>query len=348
MLEDKMTLKKILAGFLIAGFVVSCASTGSSSGAVPPWMLNLNDSFPDEDYLAEIGSGDTRRSAENDAVGALARRFKVSVQADSTGSRRYYNLVKGNEEYNEVESELLQDISTSAGLQNLSNLQYSDPYVDDQAKYHIVAYLDRDATARIYRTMVQKDLQQAESLYERAQVAPTALSRFANLDTALQFSKNAEKTIEQVMIIHQPTARLLSSSVETEKIATARQFAAQELAYRFEIQGDPDGKIAGVIRSTMTELGISYNEAGGLIVRGSIGLEPVEVNPRFKSVRWTVDISLQDDNGSNVASLFAENRENGISEQEAESFAIVAIEKAVRKDFLSKITEYMDTISLGK
>lgn len=328
----------------------ACASAGAAekkapknskaTGKAPSWMSELGIDYPDETYLAAVGSGDTRRDAESDAMGSLARQFTVNVKVDSVAQQKYAELVKDDKTYTESERQISQSVGTQANEQFV-NLKFSDPYVDGAGMTHIVAYLERKPTAGLYRTLIDKDLDKAESFRSRAGASGGAIQKFALLDAAYQVSLNADRMIAQLRIIHAPSAKLVEDEGRSQKIAEERDAAAAGLAYRLSISGDPDGKITGIVKTVLASMSLSAREGGALSVVGSWSLEPVTVSASYKSVRWTINVSLQDEQGTAIATVFKESRENGIGETEARAFAYREVEKRLKNDLPQALQEYL-------
>jgi hypothetical protein len=94
-------------------------------------------------------------------------------------------------------------------------------------------------------------------------------------------------------------------------------------------------------------MALSYQERGILAVKGSWSLQPIELNPQFKSVQWMADIALYDESGTAIATYQKQSRENGISEIQAVNVAYREIEKNLSRDFLKSIQAYLTRIVTG-
>jgi hypothetical protein len=309
-------------------------------------MGDLQTDYPDERYLASVGSGDTRRGAEDAASGALARRFNVNVKLDTVSQQRYAELVKADGTYSESEKTMTQTVGTQASEQFV-NLRFSDPYTDNRGTTHVVAYIERDPTAALYRSLLQKDLAKIDDFSARAATMPSALQRYAFYDAAYSVGLNSERLIGQLNIIHPTTARLFESQLDLKKIAAARDGEAAKMTYMVSVAGDGDKRLAAIIRKTLEPLALSYQERGALAVKGSWSVQPISVNPQFKSVQWTADIALYDESGKAIATYAKQSRENGMSEIQATTIAYREIEKNLNKDFLASIQAYLTRIVTG-
>jgi hypothetical protein len=324
----------------------SGASASASSGTPPAWMSELETAYPDARYLASVGTGDTRRGAEDDASGALARRFNVNVKMDAVSQRRYAELVKADKSYTESEKTITQTVGTQANEQFV-NLRFSDPYTDHRGTTHVVAYIEREPTAVVYRGLLQKDLAKIEDYSERASAMAGALQRYAFFDAAYNVGLNAERLIGQLRIIHPATARLFESQLDLKTIASARDSEATRMMYTIDLKGDDDKRLEGIIRKTLETMALSYQPDGTLKIKGSWSVQPISLNPQFKSVQWMADIALYDESGAAVATYAKQSRENGITEIQATNIAYREMEKNLAADFLRSIQNYLTRIVTG-
>ena len=327
--------------FILAGAVSAYAQTP------PAWLTDLNAVYPDSTYLAAQGSGDTRKDAESDAADALSRIFNVKVTVNTTAQKRYMEIASQNKNLSESESTLVQNVGMSSDSQ-FTNLRYSDAFTDKKGKVYVVAYLERAKTAEIYRSILRKDIDFVAGLKDRAAKEEGVLYKFALLDTAVQVSLNSDRMLGQLQIIHAPTYKLYSQEVDTAGLSALRDAAAKKVTCAIKIDGDEGGKIASIVRKKLSTLKFAVKNDGALAVNGTWTMEPIQVNPRFKSVRWTLSLALADETGAEIVTYFKEYRENAVSEAEAKAFAYRSVEKMVGDDFIQNINDYMTRITQAK
>jgi hypothetical protein len=327
-------------GFL-AVLSLSCVT---AAPAAPPWMLDLKQSYPESKYLAAVGSGDSRRDAESDASGSLALIFKATVKIDSNAQRRYMQIVSENKTLSQNETSIAQNVDLQSNAQFL-NLRFSDPYTDPKGKVSVVAYLERDPTAALYRTIIQKNIDLTDKLSARAEQEKGILYKFALLDSAVQVSLHSDLLLGQLQIISAPAAKLLAMQVDSADLAAKRDDAAKNITYKLSIDGDEDGKIGAIVDGALSGLKLARQSDGALAITGSWATEPVAVNPTFKSLHWSLKLALSDESGTAIATYFKEYRENAISDEQAKAFAFRSVDKMVRADFVKAITDYMTRIS---
>ncbi|MCL2295200.1 MAG: LPP20 family lipoprotein [Spirochaetes bacterium] len=324
----------------------SCAATFRHGGTPPAWMTNLEADFPQSRYLAAVGSGSSRRRAQEDASALLAQQFSVHVRVNTVAQERYAELIRGDQRYREIMTMLNHTIGTQAD-QTFINLKFSDPYIDRTGTTHVVAYLERQPTALIYRDLIRRDLEKAEDYFRRANTAVGSLRRYAFFDAAYIMALNAERMIDQLRIIFPPMAAMMEMELDLRKFTAARDREAANLSYRIAIDGDTDGRIAGIVREAMSGQAISYSPNGSMVFRGTWSVTPVTVNPNFRSVNWIANISLFDEADTTIATFFRDARENGLTETQAETVAFREFQRQLSAELARGINAYLTGIVIG-
>ena len=107
--------------------------------AVPKWIKNLEEEFPNEQFIRAKGEGESDFSAKNTALAELNAYFGVSIESKTFG-HSYKNLqdsvYSSNSSFNQNIT-----ISTSS---NLFGIQYTDTYYDKKVnKYSVCAYINK-------------------------------------------------------------------------------------------------------------------------------------------------------------------------------------------------------------
>ena len=69
--------------------ILSFFSFVFAKSSVPDWFQNYKTVYPDKDYIAQRGSGDSEETAKTDALAQIARYFQTQVNANLTTSIVY-------------------------------------------------------------------------------------------------------------------------------------------------------------------------------------------------------------------------------------------------------------------
>lgn len=330
----------IFGVFLLVGSVLSAQNA-------PVWYASLDKAYPDKDYVAAIGSGSSRRVAEDSARSELAKRFRVKLEVSTVAEQRYREFVKGSQYYSEQDNQVSQKVRSTAE-ESFANLRFSDPYTDKQGMVNIVAYLVRSEVSAHYKTLIERDLAAISALRQRAAGAPTAFRRLAMIDTAVQVQTHSRVLVEQLDIVNAALARSLYAQVNDESLMTERDGILQEVRVRLAMEGDNDGTVTAVVRKVLEGQKINALDSGRMTVRGSIAYAADAGRAGRKGVRWTLKLELVDEDGTTLVSLFKESLEEAKTDAEARAYAVISIQKLIEKDLPKKLNAWLGSTASAK
>lgn len=331
----------IIVSFLILG---GCA-TGSApaqGGKTPLWVTDKDAVYPSDEFLAEVGEGDSLKGAKSNAAGAIAQIFRTRVKVDSEIRTRYSEMTgEGGETLGMVtQTDFDQNIGQSSD-QSLSNLKYGESWTDEMGRVYAVAYLNRGETGNLYRSRIIDNDERVSELLGRARTQDEPLRRFAFLDAAHVYAEATRALVEQLEIINMPMARSVMHPYELGEIRASKADQAAALKIRVEVAGDPDGRIEAILSDWITDKGFTVSTGGDLFLSAVVAVSRVELNNDYENLSWELNINLIDTNGYPAVAMPRQNRSSGISASAAESRAYNDMAEVIQKEFDREFTAYL-------
>ncbi len=310
----------------------------------PRWMFDIYDSYPDNEYLAVIGEGDTRREAEADAAGALSKIFISNIEVESTAVMRYRELDTGSNNTSVTEKRLDKTV-TLGSLQSLFNIQFSDIYADKLGLVHIVGYLNRKETAKIYLQKIAQNGERVTGFLKNMPEAEGIIRQYAHIDAAVIFAKTNELLLEQLTIISPAARKMVGLPYDLSKLTKLYTETAGKMAFSLKIKNDSDSKIAKITAHMLNKKGFTVAKgAAALSVAGEVLIEDTILNNKYKNVRWTLMLEMRDEQGQVIVSYQKNQRESAISRPEAVARSYREMEKQISAEFLGQFEQYIDGI----
>lgn len=336
---------------LFVGVTVHVAAEGSSeqgSGggggaeSVPEWYENPKSVYPDDQYLTGIGSGDTRRSAEQDALGALSQVFEARVSVDNRVNERYREIAGASGTLSESDIRLTNSVNVQSD-QRLVNVQYGESFTDSQGRVHVIGYMDRMETGRVYRELIQKNGSQIERFLGEAEQTDSILRRFAFVSAATVVAQSNRALIDQLRIISAPMANTLQLPYDEQEVTERRADVASEMAYRVDVDGGAADRVEAAVGESLSSEGFVVSDTGPLLVRGEAEAESSE-GGQYEQVRWYVNLEFVGPNGDTVVAFNKQDRASGVDQDAARSFAYSDMEEITREEFVGQIIAYFDSL----
>ncbi|MFP4179256.1 MAG: LPP20 family lipoprotein [Spirochaetaceae bacterium] len=331
------------------GEAASSKSAGGDggSGEMPEWFHDPQGVYPENQYMTALGSGDTRRAAEQSALGALSQRFSAKVTMDMQTRERYRELVTSDDAgYTEKEMALNQGINVQSD-QTILNVEFGKAAVDKQGRVHVIAYLERAPTGRLYQDLIGKNGRKVASYLEEAEGSDSQVRRYAYLSAAATVASGNEILIEQLRIIAPGYEKELNLPYDNDEVNTLRSDAASQMRVAVSIDGDEGSRVTDVVKKALSKERFPLGEPATLEVRGSVSLEETE-GDQFDTVRWVLSLDMYGPEGSSLVSYNNQDRSSGVSMSAARSFAYDDMEKDVEREFVGALKDYFNEMVMGK
>jgi hypothetical protein len=323
---------------------LSCVSTGGSRGAAEPeWVSDPYKVYNRAVYIAAVGYGPSRDTAEKTALTNLTSIFGQSIQSESRTDYSYTQAVEASTLAWSEKSDLEQAVKTSVAMDTLIGAEIKDVWKNSDGIWYASAIMDRAKTNMIYGELIQQNLDAINSLTRLTAVEKQSFGGFLNYYQAASLA-DANLVFANVRNVISPGAL----AGENLKTGNDYRLEAAQIAKTIPItvivENDVQNRIKGAFSSTLTNAGFltgGYGERYVLIATLSLN-EVVYQNSPYRFIRYVVDASLIDTSTGVV--LFPYNindREGHVSLSEAQNMAVKAAEARISSDYLHSLQGYI-------
>ncbi len=340
-------MKKIIYLLLIVLFLAACSSNSARrNGGKPEWIDNPKVKYPEGMYLSAVGYGSTRRSAEADAMGSVARIFKTDVKANSKYSERWSDLESSSQE-DEVSlfAENTKDIFISAE-QNLINIEIGESYTDNLGKVYALAYIHRSRTADIYDEKISQTNEMIDFYMDKYNSAYDNTHKYAYLGVASIFAFQNQTLLDQLAIISPMEYEMVGIENRYPKINSLMREIASQISFSINVENDENDIIANIINEIINEMNFNIVDNNAmLMVNSKISYQDVELDRKEDFVKYEFQLSITDRNEQTVLSINEKGRTGGINRAEAVSKSKSSIVSSLKKKLRVRIEKYFDSIA---
>ena len=338
----KLTILLVLT-FVFFQCSHSSQSKGTSSGdELPNWVHNPHDSYPKSMYLVGIGSGDTRTSAENNAIGAISKIFQAKVDVDETVLEEYLEDNKGIS----FTSQILNKTRVGSN-QELKNITIEKSFFyQKEGLYYVLAYMDRLETEELFRSDIERNNQRTSEFYQKYQNADNKLSRYAYLQKAINLQEINRVLDAQYRIIS-TMGESIEPPVAMSQLLQNRRDLLNQISVAVNVTGDHQQEITDYIKSVIGRIGFKISDSQpDFEIKASLDMRPTNLNREdVTGYNWKLTLDVFDvanQYGLNTFSL--KNRTLAISEDQAISKTMNTIESGLNKTFYQQFTQYLQSL----
>ena len=334
-------MKKIIVVTALIAFLASCASAPSPS-VKPGWVDNKFSKYAEEEYMVEIGMGSSLRDAKRNAAASLAQIFKTSIKVETTIQTRYKELASGGSAESSEETTFDQDITQLAD-QELVNVNFGESWTNDLGQVHVIAYIDRQVTANIYRDRIEENNSTVRNFISKSGSQSSLIKKYAYFDAAYVVAQANQMLMDQLEIINLPIRKTIRTPYDINDVRDDRKEAAFAMAFKLNMENDTEGKVTAVLTDELTSFGFSIDPSGILSVDGTISFEKVELDNDYENVKYYLTINIEDENGIPAVALEDNDRISAVSESDAKNRAYLEVEKVIKKDLIGQLVDYFDS-----
>ncbi len=327
-------------------FFAGCAAAPKTPQAMQDKFLHSIDrgnSYPQEDYLSALGSGDTYEDAKRVAQGNLAKIFRADVTANSKTVQKYSEILnaKGLQQDESASKESSVEVSTN---QSLVNVKFAGKYEDDKGKVHTLAYIDRKETAKIYEQRISGNEDDLSVFVDNAQKSKDILQKYGSYRAALSYAKINRGLLEQLQVISPKDAQMTITKHSYSELSSKVRELGKKITYSVEVQGDQQDAVKGMAERVMHNLDFSGSEKPLLKLKGKVSFAKEDLSKSTKFYRWTLALQIvRTDNNQVIFSLDKVGRDGALSYERAKQVSYYQMRKFLGENIKAELSAYFDS-----
>lgn len=337
-----------LSGCVTAGPAAGSSGASGRGGALPAWYTDPQSVYPEQVYLTAVGTGDSRRDAEQQALAGLSQIFEAQVSVDMRTSERYRDIMTAQGTVSESELSLAQSTNVRSN-QTLLNVQFGESAVDELGRVHVIAFIERVPTGRVYSDLIARNGGQVVSFLARADTASGLIEEYAYVSAAAVVASANESLRDQLAIIAPQAAGALVLPYRYEAVLERRVGVATQLSTAVAISGDDNDRIGSVVREAISQERLPIATADAVLqVVGRVSVTPEALSGSFETVRWVLSLEMRGPDGRVLVSYDGQDRSSAVTVDSAIAFAYRDMEEIVAGEFVGAMRSYFDGLVLGR
>jgi hypothetical protein len=329
-----------LSYFILLLLIVACSSTTKiiEKNNQPGWITNPHKKYNENLYITSVGTGDTKKSAEDNAYANIAKIFQADIKAEERLSQKYKETGIGKETQISSEEEV-KNIYNIKSSQTLKNIKIAETYFNpEEGNYYVLAYLDRMETASIYEQEIELNNEKIAGYYDRYTKNGNKLNKLKYLNNAIQFAATNNILNTQLRIIS-PANQGVSLPISYEELKSERQKFASSISVIIHSTGEYQNYLEKYLKEAFARFGFSILEHNNedlsdLLVQSNLEIQPIDLKRKQKFVRWQISITILNRiSGSEDITYTKKGRQGHINLEEAKNRALTDVKNIISNDF---------------
>lgn len=331
---------------LLLLFSVGMDADAQNRGGTPDWIRDPYQKFDRQANVAAVGIGNSRQTAEKDALGKLVAIFGQSIQVDEKISSSYQEAVRNGATTAWSEDTSVQNtIISSAGMDSLVGTEIGDTW-DNGKDYYAVAVMNKAKAAAAYSEMIRANQAIINNLVDIPAAEKNTLDGYARFQFAA--------TITDITAGYRNVLTYIGTAGTVQGLKSGDDYRLEALnitraiPVNIKVKNDKSGRIEGAFAKVFSDLGFrSGGNNSRYALEVDIVVSPVELpkNPN-KFARMELSANLIDTRQGTILLPYnyLNNREGHSTQAEAENRIYNAAEQKINEEYLNILSEYLSRL----
>jgi hypothetical protein len=338
----------VLGLFVLALVLSACAGTpaagsGSRGKSEPQWVSDPYAVYPRAVYLAAVGYGPSRESAEKNALTALTAIFNQSISSETEVNVSYSEALQKSGSTWSENSDIAQTVKTSVQMNTLIGAEIADVWDDGTGTVYAAAVMDKFKTGSVYSELIRQNQQTIARLTSLSAEEKQSFDGYVKYQQASSLA-DANMVFANVMKVIDIPSFGGGEIKSGEYYRVEASEIAKNISVTVAVDNDRQGRINGAFTQALSASGFRTGGANPRYsLKGSLALEPVsfEGNP-YRWVRYSVESTLVDlSSGMALFPYSITGREGHNSSSEAETRALRAAETSIQDGYSRALGEFL-------
>ena len=294
--EYGMRFAALVAACVLA---VGCASTAS---VAPRWVTQVQQEFPDAEYIAQSGTGADRDAAKNEAAANLSFYFETTVNGRRESNYHSFESEDGAAYVRKSEQETVRETKlTTATI--LNAVAFTEPWYNKQDKtWRCVAYIERSASWNAYEPTLRVARDTFAGFYKKAEASAEPFEKIRSLGMAREAGMDFIDKLSFAQLLSEPlTAAAYTDSIALFSSLASLQQAEKNRAPLFvAVAGDSTRMVYAAVTKALSDAGFTVVDAASDAVytaHTSVRLDYADENGLLV-YRPSVHVALAGSNGT--------------------------------------------------
>ena len=329
-------------------FLFSCASTTepitgvTTEKSAPPWIIDVTETFPEDEYLAAVGYATNRASSESMAISNLTKILKQRVESETEVNQTFTN--------NLVDQDRTIDASvrTTSLIDEIMGLKIQENWVAKDNTMYSIAVLNKNETSNYYKQLVY---QNEETINDYLSIVVDNPATFTGIDAcsqALELAYENDSYLELILVLDYTAYKSINLDYKSSSdIKVLMEMQNNLISIGIFVEGDVGDRISSAFSTTLNEAGFTTSKLSNntdlddipYVVDGKLIFEVAKQSEQTNNivVFFTLDANMKDETGKIMLPWSYIGKEVQTTESRAKQRALYTIEQYIKKEYLKAL-----------
>jgi hypothetical protein len=341
--EATRRLEEALAGGSVAGTGQNAVPVQTERGGTRPnWVSNPYTAFPQDRYIAAVGTAPNRSDAEKKAFAALVAFFDQSIRADFALYTVYSEAVSNGTITVSENTQVREMIVTAASLDTLIGAEIGNVWDDGRGTIYALAYIDRARTVAVYTEIILMNQRNIDNLTAMSAVEKNTFDGYARYKLASLIAGMNGEYANIVALAGDSNVSFNLSNADALLLEAAN--IIKNISVGINVSGDSNNRVRDAFARALSGEGLRTQGSNTPYVL-EVSINMSEATFPGNSVifcRYTISANLiERASGSVLFPFSVSDREGHSTYEAAQARALIVMERTINERYPVLFREYL-------
>ena len=319
-----------------------------TSATQPGWVEDPYVLYSKNQYVAVVGHGDDRNSAERDALVKLTAFFGQSIQSELQSISGYYETVRNGASFVSSNNSVQEIIRTSTNMDSLMGAEIKNIWTAGSTTlYYALAAMEKSTAGSLYSDIVLSNTRLINTLLDIPENEKASLDAYSRYRVAAVLADTNRIYMDVLSIVGNNSTGLNAVDIKTgNDYRLESTNIIKTIPIAITVTEDKADRIKGAFAASLNQQGFrSGGNNSRYVLKVDVTLSEVVLQPPNKYSRIEVNARLVDtaDDATLVPWNF-NGREGHVNLAEAENRAIRFAENKIKDEYGTVLQNYLSTL----
>jgi hypothetical protein len=319
-----------------------------TSATQPGWTEDPYILYNKNQYVAVVGHGSDRNSAERDALVKLTAFFGQSIQSELQSISGYYETMKNGAKSVSSNDSVQEIIKTSTNLDSLLGAEIKNIWSDTaKTLYYALAVMEKETAGTLYSALILSNLRLIDTLLSIPESEKDSLDAYSRYRIAALLADTNKIYGDVLSIVGNKDTDLNSVDMKTgNDYRLEATNIIKTIPIAISVTGDKADRVKAAFATSLNQQGFrSGGTNSRYVLKVDVALSEVALQPPNKFARIEINARLTDTADDAILLPWNFNgREGHVNLAEAENRAISFAEDKIKGEYGTVLQNYLSTL----
>lgn len=301
----------------------------------PAWVEEPYKSYPNTEFLAEVGEGSSQNAADISAYANLSRIFGITATSDTRSTKSYQSSGQS--------ANLKTEDAVSARHKMLNTKILGRFYDKKKNIYYAVAVMHiKETIVLLQQTINENEQTIVDGYLERIKNEQDPIKKYSLIKLAVALSSDNDAYRQQHEVLK--GGPLPGPAYTSQALRTQMDQAAKAVSFGV-VTADPNSPVRVIIRNVLSDVKMTVDDQNArYIFKETLDFSFIDTGYNIIIANFFLQLNLTNPSGEVLRSFTFQGKASGETKEKAIATAKITLAKEIEQPLAQQFSEFLDSI----